>query len=308
MLCGLFDGMRGKFMNWEIMPMNLSLEKINKFLLYIALIALIYRKGNFYNSFIPKPFEILFVLLALTTGIYLIKERKLKDFFYFIPKNIRIALLCLGGSIIAGWGIAAFFKGIPTNLNTLLEFGTFAIGITTFLLVLFYTKNDAGYHKKYFYALLFPAVYVLFFLLPEMKSSVYFDAAGRFMGLTINPNIISKTLLIPSLFFISYALFELKNKWFKIGFISMAAGIVGLLFWISSRGALLSLLVGSVVILVVFLQHEFTWKKLCYSGLILLLIFSIGFTITPYDRKQVTLNRVLNSDTALPRSKPVSKA
>lgn len=274
--------------------------------MFIALLSLIFRKGNFYNSFIPKPFEVLFSVLIILTAVYLLTNKKAKDFLLSIPKNIWIAGLCLVGSIVVGWLAAIFIKGIPITLNNVLEFGTFAIGILSFIAVLFYTKNDAVSSKRYLYALLLPAGYVLFLFFPWMNDNAFFDAAGRFLGLTINPNIISKTLLIPALFFITYSLFDLKKKWLKVAAILVSAGIVSLLFWISSRGALLSLVAGCVLLWIVFSLHSFSWKRAFYSGSLIVLIILIGFSITPNARKKVVVNRILNSDTTTPRPEPLT--
>ena len=106
--------------------MKFSLEKINKNLLLLALVSLIYRKGAFFDSLIPKPFEVILVILSVITAVYLIRENKIKDFFLSVPKKILIAFGCLLFSILFGWGVGAAFNGIHSNFNTILEFGTFA--------------------------------------------------------------------------------------------------------------------------------------------------------------------------------------
>ena len=115
---------------------NLTLEQINKNLVLIALIALIYRKGNFYNTFIPKPFEIIVLLIVLLVVVGIFKNNKIKEFFFSIPKNIRIALFILIPSVLVGWLFATFFLKIPFYFNMILEFGTFMISISIFLLIL----------------------------------------------------------------------------------------------------------------------------------------------------------------------------
>jgi O-antigen ligase len=272
---------------------NLTLEKINKNLVFISLLALIYRKGNFYNTFIPKPFEIVLVLVMLFTLIDLIKNNKFKDFFISIDKKIWIALSYLMGSVFIGWFVAVFFKDVPVNLNVILEFGNFVISFVIFVLVLFYTKNDPISAKKYLYALLLPAGYAIFVLFSGLANYLNLESNGTFLGLTINPNIISKILLIPALFFMTHSLFKIQNKWIRFVYIILSSTLVSLLFWVASRGGLVSLVISSVFVWLVFSFHNFNWQKLFYSGGILGLIFLIGFLITPQAGKQRVVLRAL---------------
>ncbi len=277
--------------------MKISLEKINKALLFIALASLFFRKGNFYNSFIPKPFEIIFTLLVILTAIYVIKNGKIKDFFLSIPKKIWIAISCLLFSIALGSVIAIFFKKIPANFNMVLEFGTFAIGLGTFLLIMFYAKDDEIHTKGYFYALLVPILYIFFLFSSKLADNFNVIAGGHLNGFIGNPNIISKTLLIPSIFFITCSLFEAKNKWLKITYILISAASVALLFWTSSRGAFFSFAVGATFTWLVFSLHNFQWRKIISGGVILFFVVLIGFAMLPDNGKKTVLNRFLNPDT-----------
>ncbi|MFA6251741.1 MAG: O-antigen ligase family protein [Candidatus Paceibacterota bacterium] len=272
---------------------SLSLEKINKGLLFLALLSLIYRLGNFYNTFIPKPFEIILVLIILLTFLDLLINKKFKQFFSSIDKKIWIALLCLLASVFIGWFVAVFFKNVPINLNVILEFGNFVISLVIFVLVLFYTKDDQISAKKYLYALLLPTIYTIFVLFPE--GAVYFNLEnnGTFLGFIMNPNIISKILLIPTLFFITHSLFTFRNVWIKLGYIIISITLVALLFWVASRGGLVSLALSAVFVWLVFSLHNFNWKKLFYSGFLVFLILLMGFIFTPQTGKQRVVLRSL---------------
>jgi len=176
----------------------------------------------------------------------------------------------------------------------LLEFGTFAISIGTFLLVLFYTRNNKTYIKKYFYTLLIPVIYVFFIIFPSIAIHSKL-VADHFLGFTGNPNIISKILIIPTIFFITKTLFESKNKLYKIVYFLLSFLLVSLLLWTNSRGAILSLILGTILLLIIFSFNNFNWKKLVYSGVIIFLIFSMGFIFTPNKGRQLFLNRIINS-------------
>ena len=271
---------------------NLTFEDVNKNLILLALLALIYRLGNFYNTFIPKPFEIIVLLIVLLVIVDIFKNNKIKEFFFSIPRDIKIAFICLVFSVLLGWGVS-ILKGIPYTFNALLEFGAFIFSLSIFLLILIYTRNDKNYVKIYFYALLLPAVYGIFVFFPKAVYYLSLGNAGTFLGLTMNPNIISKILLIPAFFFITYSLFKSENKWLRVRYIAVSFSLVSLLFWTASRGGLISLLFASIFIWLVFSFNNFNWKKLFYSGLLIFVILAVGFALTPNTGKQRVFLRIL---------------
>ncbi|MDP2788593.1 MAG: O-antigen ligase family protein [bacterium] len=178
-------------------------------------------------------------------------------------------------------------------MNVVLEFGNFVISLVIFVLVLFYTKNDKIFAQKYLYALLLPVIYIVFLVFPEWAYYFYMGNNGTFLGFTMNPNIISKILLVPTLFFTAYSLFEFKNKWLKVGSIIVSCALVALLFWVSSRGGLVALVISLIFLWLIFSLHRFNWKKLFYSGIIILMIFLVGFFIAPGTGKQRVILRAL---------------
>lgn len=278
---------------------NLTLEQVNKNLLLVALLSLLFRVGNFAIGYIPKTFEVIFALIVLLTAVDLLKNNKIKEFFFSIPRNIRIAVFCLVSSILIGWVFATAYLKIPLSFNMLLEFGTFIISLGIFILIIFYTRNDKTYIKKYFYALLAPVVYIFFMIFPEVAYHFNFALGNHFVGFTSNPNIVSKILLIPAMFFIVSSLFEIKNKWFQLGYVALSSFLVFLLFWTSSRGAILSLILGTIFIWLIFSLNNFNWKKLLKSGIIVFLILFIGFILTPSSVKNVILNRISNTEISI---------
>lgn len=273
---------------------NISLEQINKNLIFIAILALLFRVGSFTSNYRPNPFEIIVILIIILAIIDVIKNKKFKEFFLSVPKNIRIALILLVSSIFLGWGIS-ILKGIPTTFNMILEFGLFVFSLSIFLLILFYTRNDKTYLKKYFYALLLPAIYIICIIFPEITNYLNLLSHGvDFVGFTTNENIISKIIIIPTIYFTILTLFEFKNKWLKLVYFLISSSLVALLFWISSRAALLSLIMGCIFILIIFFINNLNWKKIFYKFLIIILIFLSGFLMSPYSAKRVSLNRILN--------------
>ncbi len=270
-----------------------SLEKINKNVLYIALILLIFRQGSFSSSSIPNPFEIFFVLIVLLSAVYVTKDHKFKDLLFSVPRKLLIAGLLLLFSVLLGWSISIFLKHIPFDFNMILEFGAFVISLGTFLLVFLYAKNDPLYAKKYFYALLVPVVYILVILFPSLGNHLHLVSDQNFLGFTTNRNIIYKILLIPVIFFITRSLFESKNIWLKVLYILISAALTDLLFWSGERGALVCVVLGATLVLLIFSFKNFSWKKSFLGGFIVVMILVFGFAIPPYLGKDMMLNRIL---------------
>lgn len=275
---------------------DFSLEFINKIILFIALASLFVRSGNF-SILTPKPFEVIFSVLVLLTLVDIVKNKKIKEFYYSVPKNIWLAVFGLTVSSLIGWFVLVFIKNVPMNKEMILEFGRLSISLTTFLLIFFYTRNDKELLKKYFYALISPIIYAVFLFVPNLPSDSLITTAGRFLGFTNNINTISKLLLIPAMFFVVYSLFERGNKYFKVIYIIASAGAIALLIWSSSRGALLALALGLMFSIFLFVAWNFSWKKILDKSIIVIIILFLGFLLTPYSGKQNFLNRSLNADT-----------
>lgn len=272
--------------------MKLSLEKINKNLLLIALVAMLFRIGNFATTYIPKPFELFVILLVLLTAIDALKNNKIKEFFLSIPKNIRIALFFMASSTLLGW-IISVARGIPSTFNMILEFGSFCFSLSIFLLILLYTRNDTHYINKYFYALLAPLIYIIYVAFPDMAYQFNSAIGGHFIGFTTNPNIVSKIMLIPIIFFSAKSLFELNNK-LKLIFALIASSMVALLFWTASRGAIFSMILGIIFVWLILSCYNFSWKKLFLNGVVIFSILAMGFIFTPHDGKRIISSRILN--------------
>ncbi len=277
--------------------MKISLEKINKVVLIIGFVLLLFRNGSFSSSFIPKPFEMVFVIVALIAIIDVIYNKKIKEFFIAIPKKVWIALLFLFAAIFIGWGVATFFLHMSTTFNMVLEFGNFVISVATFLLVLFYSRNSAAFSKNVLYALLAPTLYIVFLIVPGIAAHFHLAQNDTFNGFTDNVNIVSKALLIPILFFITHAIFESKYNWKKIVYSLLSIGLVALVFWTAERGAILSMAIATVAIWILYIIKNPSWKKISINTILIAAIVGIGFLSVPYTGKKIALDRVLNTET-----------
>ncbi len=271
--------------------------KINKFVLLLALAALVYRKGNFSGSHIQKPFELVFFLIIIITAVYFIFQKKIKYFFTSIPRNILWATGIMIFSVLLGWVVGAPLANIPTNLLTVLEFGTFGIGVASFIMILFYTKNDDKYAKWYFYALLLPNFYLVYYLFSRGLTPYFAVPNDGFFDFTLNPNVLSKILQIPAMFFLGKSLWEIRNKnWLAVIWGGLLSSIfVTLIFWTNSRAAILSVILGSLFVFVIFVVNRFSWKKIITGGLFVAIVFSLGLLMLSRDSKEVAMVKISNT-------------
>lgn len=276
---------------------DLTLERVNKYALLVALALLLIRSGDFNSTFMPKPFEVIFVFVAILFVIDLIKNKKIKEFCISVPRNIWLAVGGVIVSVVMGWSITLIFGRFPIDKEMVTEFGRMIIALMTFLLIFFYTRNDKDLLRKYFYALLSPVFYILLLFIPKVADFYNLTLAGRFIGFTNNLNTTTKILVVPAAFFVACALFEEKNRLLKIVYVAVSSCMTALLFWTSSRGGLVAFAVAIIFSFSIFIINNFSWKKLAKSFLIVLFVLISGFLITPHSGKQVVLERTLNHDT-----------
>ncbi len=286
--------------------MRISLKQINKVVLLATLVALAtnLEKGSFIRHFVPSIFQTLLVASIVLTIVYVVTSHQIKDFFLAVPKKILIAIGCFFLTVFVGWGIAIFFLDIPTTVHTILDFGTFVMGITLFFLVSFYAKNDRAYGKWCLYAILIPNVYLVWYFLTHGFVG-YWGVPNDFsLDLVLDPNILSKTLLVPAIFFISMSLFSVRNKkwWVTSIYVTLGAVSSMLIFWTISRGGVVSLLLGAVVTWLVFSFRAFTWKKLFMGGAIVLAILVLGYAAIPRGSKEAVSLKAENTFTLPPAS------
>ncbi len=286
---------------------SLSFRSVNKILLLVTIASLAYRRGHFSGTLIPSPFQMLFVLSLLLTFVYVVQEHTFRTFFQSFPKKITIAFACLYVSVLVGWVIGNFVVGIPTMTSTLQDFGTFTISTIIFFMVLFYAKDDERYARWCLYMLLIPALYPFYYFFAHHGFVGYWGVPndGSLSGL-VDPNILSKTLLIPALFFISQALFSIKKTWqTTVGYGIAAILYVALIFWTASRGSALSLIAGAGLLWILFSWYQsnqqWSWKKTVGAALAILVILSAGFLLIPQGVKHEIYTKIKHTG-ALPRS------
>lgn len=276
---------------------DLTLERVNKYALLVALALLLIRSGDFNSTFMPKPFEVIFVFVAILFVIDLIKNKKIKEFCISVPRNIWLAVGGMIVSVVMGWSITLIFGRFPIDKEMVTEFGRMIIALMTFLLIFFYTRNDKDLLRKYFYALLSPVFYILLLFIPKVADFYNLTLAGRFIGFTNNLNTTTKILVVPAAFFVACALFEEKNRLLKIVYVAVSSCMTALLFWTSSRGGLLAFFAAMIFICAIFAIKNLSWKKIAEASLVVFSIVMLGFLLTPHSGKQVVLERALNSDT-----------
>lgn len=274
-----------------------SLGHMNKILVFITLVSLSYKRGHFSGTLIPAPFQILLILSLILTTVYLLKSHQVKKFFLSIPKKIWLAVGGLFFSVLLGWVIGEFFVGMPTSTATILDFGTFTISLIMFLLVLFYTKNDEKYAKWYLYALFIPNLSILYYFLTHGIVGFWgVPNDGSLTGI-VDPNVSSKALLIPALFFITKSLFAFKNNqwWRTLGYALLASVASMMIFWTLSRGSILGMIIGMLLIFVLYSVRNFSWKNFLGGIAIVFVIVSVGYIIVPHGVKGELHTKIVNT-------------
>lgn len=273
-----------------------TLEKINKWIFLVALFSLLIRTESFSTTHLLNPFEILFIISSILFVVDIVFQRKIRVFVQSIKKPVWIALIVLFSSVAVGSILGGVVSHIPFSQNMLMEFGTFMIAVATFCQLAYYTASDPAFGVRALYALLSPAVFIIFVLVPHLAYSTHLITPGNvaLQGFTLNTNIFSKTLLIPALFFMSYALGEVKSVWIKFSWAVLAALTITLQLWSIERGGMLALAVGIAFVWAWYTFSQFNWKKLLRNTILILLIVCAGFLMAPLSVKKIALNRILN--------------
>ncbi len=282
---------------------SLSFKDINKIVLVITIASLAYKRGHFAGTYIPSPFQMLFVLLLVLTTIYILTNLSVKEFFRSFPRKILIAAGCLYASVLLGWAIGSTFLGIPTTVSTIQDFGTFTISLLIFLLVFFYTKDDQRYARWCVYALLIPNIYPFYFFITHGFVGYWGVLNDGSLSGIVDPNLYSKTLLLPALFFIGASLFAAKNKkWgITIGSAIIASLYSMLILWTASRGSAVSLIAGAALLWAVFSFRKFSWKKSLGTAVLIFMIFSLGYSLLPQGTQRELYIKLTHTG-SLPRS------
>lgn len=275
---------------------NLTLEKINKNLLLLALALLLFRTSSFAVTHIPQPFELCFSLVCILTLIDFIWNKRFSIFFGSFPKRLWISSAVLFLSVLVGWLMAIGFRDIVTTTNTLFEFGAFVVAFAVGVLVFYYSKHDQTYIKKCLYVLCIPAVYSVCIISPHLGETFGVVQNGTFRGFTDNVNIISKALLIPLMFFVANSLVPHKNNWHRIGFIIMSVLVLATLFWTTERATVVAYVIGTGALWLVISLRDGNWTKICSNALIITFITVLGFVVMPGQGKRVAIGRILHFD------------
>ncbi len=259
-------------------------------------IAVISLRSNIFLVFpSTRPFELGILAVFVITLFDVIKNNKWQLVGDFISQTyFRISLL-LVTTVIIGWVISLVSVGIPYSVNSLLEFGAFGVSLVSMILVGWYIFCDEFTLKAVFYSILVPTLFIVFIILPHQIKSLVLQSNIKFIGFTNNPNVFAKFLFAPLLFFYSYSIFKKTAVKKIVGWI-ISILLVTLLFWTTSRASLLAVVIAIGMIFIWYCYQNFNLKKVLTILTLSLSIAVIGFILIPYNIKQLTANRLLNSD------------
>jgi len=160
----------------------MNFAKISKFLLILAAVSLIFRKGLFLQTFIPKPFEI-FLFLALISSFFYFFPKNLNK-FKIIDKKIYLALFIFLFSVGLATLISYLRYGVGFNIGGVLNTVRFLIMTITFILFYVFFKEDKIFYKRVWWTFFVPVIFIPLLIFPELayKFSIV-EQNGRFYGL-----------------------------------------------------------------------------------------------------------------------------
>jgi O-antigen ligase len=256
------------------------------------------RQGYLESSVAPKPFELLFALLLILTIIAFFQRQDRVRMVAAIPKDIAVVIGIIILSVCFSWALTLVTHRAPLESLMIMEFGRLLISLLIFFLIILYVNLDPTHWGKCFWAVLLPVIYVIFLATPGW--AMFFHMAfpdGRFYGLTNNVNTLSKILLIPLVFFGAVAISPKNRTDQRIIFFVLASGLAALLFWAASRGGILAGTVGLIFAAILSAWEEASPKKAVRTLSIAIMIFVLGFILAPLSGKQVSISRVLMTDT-----------
>lgn len=260
----------------------MKFDKLAKVLLIISIASLFIRKGDFFIYLIPKPFEIFLFLSVVFTIIDIFTERiYLQTIINTIGKSIARILIILVISAIVGLGITIFVKGIPLNLEMLLDFLRMIISLTVFVLTIFYIRKDDKFIKKLYFALLSPLIYGIIFLLPKslFTSLNLVPQDNRFIGLTNNPSVTAKLLMTPFMFLYTMMALSKKSLEWVLYIIGLSI-LAGTIFWTGSRQVLIAIPSGIIFILFI-IRIKKKSASITTLGIMILFTIIIGINLIP---------------------------
>ena len=273
----------------------MNFARISKFLLILATVSLIFRKGLFLQTFIPKPFEF-FLFLALISSFFYFFPKNL-DKFKIIDKKIYLALFIFLFSVGLATLISYLRYGVGFNIEGVLNTIRFLIIFITFILFYVFFKEDEIFYKRVWWTFFVPVIFIPFLIFPELayKFSVVGEG-GRFYGLLQSPADASLFFLIALSF--SFGLF-LKNFYQKKGFFCLAyflltVTMTSFVLWSQARAAWFGM-VGSLIMvsyLVIIAFRKNLLKNLLLNAVMIILILILSFTILPSSTKIMSILRI----------------
>ncbi len=280
----------------------MNFAKISKFLLILATVSLIFRKGLFLQTFIPKPFEF-FLFLALISSFFYFFPKNLNK-FKIVDKKIYLALFIFLFSVGLATLISYLRYGVGFNIEGVLNTIRFLIIFIIFILFYTYLRADEVFFKRVWLSFLIPIIFTPFLIFPELayKLSIA-EADNRFYGFLQNPALASLFFLVALSFFFGlfFKNFYQKKKLFFLLFFFSSVIMVSFIFWSQSRATWIAMIVSLITLNYLIIN---VFKKINYVFLNLfltLLLLVISFIILPSSVKTTFLLRIFPEYTSFVR-------
>jgi hypothetical protein len=262
---------------------NFKINKIIKFLILTGAAALIYWKGDFKKTFLPKPAELFLFSSLMFSFIYALRTglaNKLKC----INKPIYYSILMILFSLLIGTVYGMLKYNVGFNIQGIAYSIKLPLFIFLFITVYVFIREDELFYKNLCMAFyLSPLIFTPFLFYPGLADKFSLLSTSRFMGFTPSPNIAAMFNCIAFSFIFTIFVFDLFDKGIKksLLFLSLSLGLGALVLWSQSRAYFIALLFS--IIFPSFLVSGFYFKErykvLLISFLMLVLIIPMFFIL-----------------------------
>src|SRR3989344_219652 len=251
----------------------------------LTIFSLAWRQGNIELSYIPKPFEALIVVVFILMVLeYFFSEEARVDIARMRPVFKLYGILFAGLATFMIISLMTSFATIPESSlfvkKIFFEYGRAIFAFFSFFIAAYATFRYKEKINWFLGALMISPFVFYFAFVTSMRS--FFVANYRLIGAQGDPNyttsFISIGLIIAAVF---YLYNKSRSKWLGCLYIIFS---MPLFLWANSRGVIISIAVTLVLLSILYLFQEISWKRI-FSILILFSVFvlsiPVAFSVLP---------------------------
>lgn len=261
----------------------------------LAVFSLIWRQGNVILAGLPKPFEMLIIVVATLILIDLFVSKESRVFVRSLWSVWRLYGLLFGVLflfVLVGHASSTISspEWMMFKLEVYFEYARIAMSFLVFFVAAY---TVVRYRKTLRWSLLAISVspLVLFAaFLPQLRG--FFSVSGRLIGARNDPNYLATFLALGLIIASAYFLYtRSSSRWLGIFYIIVLSP---LFLWAYSRAAFLSIALALISLSVVYIISERTLKDFVFVsvlGLVFIFATTASFFILPSDSQFLIYHR-----------------